>query len=99
MKPLVLAVCVTASTLAWARERKPMDLRVTIAAPRSAAFDPPPPTSVAAATVDDRARGAQDRVVSALESAQHLGSRDATFFWVTPSFGLINGATFRFDFR
>jgi hypothetical protein len=97
MNPLVLTVCVTASTLAWARQ--PVDLHVTLASPRSAAFDPPPPSSVAAVTVDERARGAQDRVVAALESAQHLGARYNTFFWVTPSFGVINGATFRFDFR
>ena len=100
MKFLAVLFCVTASTAAWSHESNKVDLHVTLATPRGAGpFDTPVAVSDAQSRMDDMARGAQDRVVSALESAQHLGSRYNTWLWVTPSFGVVNGASLRFDFR
>jgi hypothetical protein len=100
MKHLVLAFCVMASTAALGHERNtPLDLRVTHATVTRSMFAQPAPISEAQSRMEDMARGAQDRVVSALETAQHLGSRYHTWLWVTPSFGYVNGASLRFDFR
>jgi hypothetical protein len=98
MKHLVLVVCVCAATSALGHERN-IDLRVTHATTTRSMFAEPVAISDAQSRMDDMARGAQDRVVSALETAQHLGSRYHTWLWVTPSFGIVNGASLRFDFR
>ncbi len=64
------------------------------------AFDAPAPlASDAQLRYDDMTRTAEHTVVSALESAQHLGNHYRTWLWVTPLFGAVNGAALRFDIR
>ena len=48
---------------------------------------------------DDMTHRAENTVISALESAQHLGNHYRTWLWLTPLFGSVNGAALRIDIR
>ena len=64
------------------------------------ALDAPSPiASDAQLRYDDMTRNAEHTVISALESAQHLGNHYRTWLWITPLFGSVTGAAIRFDIR
>jgi hypothetical protein len=95
---VVFLFCVCVSTLAAARDRStataPVNLAVTPATcvVRLTPIDP----QLRIETVTGQA---QTTVFSALEQAQHLGSKYRGWLWVTPSVGLVYGASLRIDFR